>query len=43
MKTESVRVKKSILERLRLFCTKRGIKLSWFVSESIEEKLNREK
>ena len=40
METESVKIEKQILDKLRPFCTKNGIILSWFVSRAVEEKLN---
>lgn len=40
MQTESVRVETKPLEKAREYCTKNGIKLTWFVSRAIEKELN---
>ena len=41
MKTETfnVRIETVLLEKMRKYCSKNGVKLTWFVSRAIEKEL----
>ena len=42
--TESVKIEKETLDKVRNYCKRNGLKLTWFVSKSIEKELkNKEK
>jgi MoaA/NifB/PqqE/SkfB family radical SAM enzyme len=41
MNTELTRVDKSILDRARKYCKENGVKLVWFISNSIKNQLEK--
>ena len=43
METESVKVEKKVLQGVREFCRENGLKITWFISRAIEEKVRDER
>lgn len=39
METESGKVEKKVLQGAREYCRENGLKLTWFISRAIEEKV----
>ena len=40
VKTDNVRIEKEVLERVREYCKKNGITLTWLISRAVEKDLN---